>query len=52
MFESRAQAGDVCVLERVLEHVQDDRVRSISDGVNVLKKTELSYTKRGSISPD
>lgn len=50
MLESRAQGGDVCVLERVLECVQDDRIRPISDGVNVLriKKIRLTYIKRGS----
>lgn len=37
VLESRTQGGDVCVFERVLERVQDDRVRPISDSVNVLK---------------
>ena len=38
VLESRTQGGDVRGLERVLEHVQDDCVCPISDGVNVLKK--------------
>lgn len=37
VLESRTQGGDVCVLERILERVQNDRVCPISDGVNVLK---------------
>ena len=40
VLESWAQGGDVRVLEGVLEHVQDDRVRPISNSVNVLIKKE------------
>ena len=38
VLESRAQGGDVCVLERILESVQDYRVRPITDSVNVLNQ--------------
>ena len=40
VLESRAQGSDVRVLERVLERVQDDRIRPISDGVDVLNQKE------------
>lgn len=50
VLESRTQGSDVRVLERILKRVQNDCVRPISDGVNVLnqKKSKLTYKKRGS----
>ena len=45
VLESRTQGGHVRVLERILEGVQDYRVRPISDSVNVLsQKNKIKLT--------